>query len=192
VTPEQQELSVIDAYLAQMSKANWSEMSTDQVLKTKIELDNIKERKASLKESIAEKKAKFDTDMKARISDLRSKAKEMASKSINGFSEEAEKSMRSYAASVGLTDGEIDNVLLDPRSFRVIYDAMQYQKVQTSAAKPVTSKTGVLKPGPTTDRMPQNVIDKFNYQKAIAKAKTKTEVNSLIEERLAGMYARRK
>ena len=188
---EQQELSVIDAYLQQMQKANWSEMSTDQVLKTKIELDNVKERKATLKESIADKRGKFDTEMKARISELRTKAKELASKSISGFSEEAEKSMRSYASSVGLTEAEIDNVLLDPRSFRVIHDAMQYQKV-ASAAKPALAKPSVLKPGPASERMPQEVVDKFAYQKAIAKAKSKTEVNQLIEERLSKLYAKRK
>lgn len=189
---EQQELSVIEAYLSQMQKADWSSMSTDQVLKTKIELDNIKERRANLKESIADKRGKFDADVKSRMQELRGKARELASKSISGFSEETEKSIRSYAASEGLTDSEFENVALDPRSLRVLYKAMQYEKVQSEAKKPVSAKPGVLKPGPSSERMPPEVISKFNYQKAIAKAKTKTEVNHIIEERLAGMFAKRK
>lgn len=189
---EQNELSVIDAYLSQMSKVDWGSMDTGQILKTKIELDNIKERRASIKESIADKRSKFDTDMKARMSELRSKTKEQMSKSLNGFSEEAEKSMRSYAASVGLTENEIDTVLMDPRSFRVIHDGMQFQKVQASAANPVTPKPNVLSKGPTSERMPPEVIDRFNYQKAIKKATTRAEVNGLIEGRLTSMFAKRK
>ena len=129
--------------------------------------------------------------MKARISELRTKAKELASKSISGFSEEAEKSMRSYASSVGLTEAEIDNVLLDPRSFRVIHDAMQYQKV-ASAAKPATAKPSVLKPGPASERMPPDVVSKLNFNKALAKARTNQEKSKLIEEQLAERFARRK
>ncbi len=189
---EQQELSVIDAYLAQMSKADWGSMDTGTVLKTKIELDNIKERKASLKESIADKRTKFDADVKTRMQELRGKARELASKSISGFGEDTEKSIRAYAASEGLTDSEFENVALDPRSLRVLYKAMQYEKVQSEAKKTVSAKPSVLKPGPTTERMPPEVVSKLNYNKAMAKAKTNREKSDLIEERLHAMYARRK
>jgi hypothetical protein len=189
---EQQELSVIDAYLAQMSKADWSSMDTGTVLKTKIELDNIKERKASLKESIADKRTKFDADVKSRMQELRGKARELASKSISGFGEDTEKSIRAYAASEGLTDAEFENVALDPRSLRVLYKAAQYEKVQAAAKNPVSTKPGVLKPGPTTERMPPDVVSKLNFNKAMQKARTNRDKSDLIEERLTSMFSKRK
>ncbi len=195
ISTEQQELSVIDAYLAQMSKADWGSMDTGQMLRQKMEVDNIKERRANLKESIADKKGKFEADVKSRMQELRGKARELASKSITGFGEDTEKSIRAYAASEGLTDSEFDNVALDPRSLRVLYKAMQYEKVQSAAKNPVSAKPGVLKPGPSTERMPADVVAKLNFNKAIDKAKKtndKKEINSLIEERLTGMFARRK
>ncbi len=190
ILTEQQELSVIDAYLSQVSKADWGSMSTDQVLRQKLELDNIKERKNALKESIQDKRGKFDKDMQSRLGELRSKARELASKSIKDFGEETEKSMRAFAASEGLTEGEIDNVLLDPRSYRVIYKAMQYDKVQSSAKTPVQTKPGVLKPGPASERMPAKTVDKLNYLKAIKKAGSSREKANLIEDRLQGIFGR--
>lgn len=191
VSSEHQELNVIEAYLAQMQKADWASMSTDQVIRQKLELDNIKERRSSLKESIADKRGKFDAEMQSHLKALSAKARELATKSISGFSEETEKSMRAFAASEGLTEAEIDNVLRDARSFRVIYKAMQFEKVQ-QASKPALVKTGVLKPGPSSDRMPADVVSKLNFNKAIAKAKTPQEKSQLIEGRLADMFAKRK
>ena len=188
---EQQELSVIEAYLAQMQKADWSNMDTGQVLKTKIELDNVKERKAALKEAIAEKRGKFIEESNARTADMRLKARELASKSISGFSEETEKSIRSYAASKGLTEAQIDNVLLDPRSVQILHDGMQYQKVQ-SGVKAVTTKPGVLKVGPGSERMPPDVVSKLNFRKAISKATTSQEKANLIQDQLANRFAKRK
>lgn len=192
VGAEQEELSVINAYLAQMAKADWGSLSTDQILRQKLELDNVKERKAAIKESLADKKTKYEADTTARMKDLRTKARELVSKSINGFGEETEKSMRSYAASKGLTDAEFDRVSMDTRSLSILHDALQFSKVAADAKQPVLTKPGVLKPGPSNERMPAEVVSKLNFNKAIAKAHTSREKSVLIEERLAGMFAKRK
>lgn len=190
VANEHREISVIDAYLAQAKSLNWANMSTEDILRAKVELDNVKERRAQLQESIQGKRTKFMEEVSARMKEMRGKSRELASKSIQGFSEEAEKSMRSYAAEAGLSEAEIDNVLLDPRSFRIIWEASQYRKVQASASK-VDEKTKLLKPGAASERMPDDVKDKLNFRKAMKSAKTSTEKAAHIENRLAGLFGER-
>lgn len=188
---EQQEISVIDAYLQQATKLDWSQMNTDQMLRTKVEIDSIKERRAALKESMDSKRAKFQEEVKAKIGELRSKSRELASKAINGFNEQTEQDMRKYAISEGLTEQEIDNVLLDPRSFKVIWKAMQFDKVKAGtgqAAESATKAEKVLRPGSATERMPPEVANKLNFRKAMKGAKTSGEKANIIEDRLASIF----
>jgi len=189
IANEQREIAVIDAYLAQAKTLNWASMSTDEILRAKLELDNVRDRRAQLQETVNSKRSKFMEEVQTRIKEMRGKSRELASKSINGFSEEAEKAMRAYAADAGLSETEIDNVLLDPRSYKIIWEASQFRKVQASTAK-VDKAEKLLKPGAASERMPDDVKDKLNFRKAMKSAKTSTEKAAHIENRLAGLFGR--
>lgn len=190
IASESQEISVIDAYLAQASKMDWSQMSTEQMLRQRVEIDNIKARREDLSKSIDGKRSKFQTDLQARITELRGKSRELASKSIQGFSEDTEKSMREYARSEGLADSEIDNVLLDPRSYKVIYKAMQFDKVRAGTTK-VDAAQRVLRPGAAGERMPVKTAEKLNFQKAMKAAGDNSSAKArVIEQRLTGVFAK--
>jgi hypothetical protein len=186
ITNESRELAVIDAYLSEASKANWSTMNMETLMRTRAELDQVKERRQSLKESIEGKRGQFNEEMKTKLSELRAKSRELAAKSIPGFGEEAEKSVREYAKTEGLTDSEIDNVLLDPRSAKVLWKAMQFVKVQAGTTKAVESASKALKPGPSHEKMPEDVKAKLNFRKDMKGAKTSAQKAQLIEDRLAG------
>jgi len=188
VAAEHQELAVIDAYLAQMSKTDWSQMPIEQMFRAKAELDTIKERKAALKETISNKRAEFDKNLTTKISELRAKSRELASRSITGFNEQAEKDVRTYAQSEGLNDREIDNVLLDPRSFKVLWKAMQYEKVVASTGKAVQTAQKVMKPGAASERMPAKTAADLNFRKAMGTAKTSGQKAQVIEQRLAKQF----
>ena len=90
----------------------------------------------------------------------------------------------------GLTDAEIDNVLLDPRSYKVIWKAMQFEKVQAGAGKAAAAAQKVVRPGASGERMPQATGDKLNFNKAMKQAKTSGEKARVIETRLEGMFAK--
>ena len=191
VENEQQELAMIDAYLQQASRIDWSNMTTDQILRNKVEVDNVKERRLALKESVDSKRAKFNDEFTAKVNELRGKSREVASKSIPGFGEETEKAVRDYAMREGLTAKEIDNVLLDPRSVKVLYKAMQFEKVQAGTQKAVDSATKadrVLKPGAASERMPNEKAAELNYRKAMNQAKNSSQKARVIEDRLAGKF----
>lgn len=188
---EQQELNVIDAYLSQATKVDWTQMSTDQILRQKIELDNIKERRNDLQRSIQDKHSKFQTDIKEKIAELRGKSRDIASKSIKDFSQETESAVRAFAVSEGLAEAEVDNVLLDPRSYKIIWKAMQFDKVQSGAVKATEKADRVIRPGVASERMSQATANKLNFAKSMKSAKTSGQKASVIEGRLAGMFAKR-
>jgi hypothetical protein len=191
VAPEQQEIAVIDAYLQQASKVDWSSMNTDQMLRQKVELDQIKERKANLKETLEGKRAKFNDEVKTRFETLRKQARDLASKSITGFNDQLEKEIRAFGVSKGLSEGEVDNVLLDPRSFSILNDAMQFSKAK-AAAIPRDKQGKFLKPGVASDRTPQTTILKATYEKQLKSAQTQGQKARVIEDYLASRVNMRK
>ena len=191
VAAEQNQIAVIDAYLKQAGQLDWSQMSTDQMLRHKVEIDNIKEQRAALASSVAEKRSAFQEQMKAKIQELRGKSRELASKSIEGFSEETEKEMRTFASSQGLAEPEIDNVLLDPRSYQIIWKAMQFDKVKAGTGKAVEAAQKVLRPGAASNKMPAEVAQKLNFNKAMKVAKetgSSAKVANVIEQRIQGLF----
>jgi muconolactone delta-isomerase len=187
---ESKELSVIDAYLSEAKKMNWANMSMEQMMKARAELDQIKDRRADLVQAMEGKRTKFNEEFKSKLSELRAKSRELAAKSISGYSEETEKSIYAYAKTEGLTEPEIDSVLLDPRSAKVLWKAMQFDKVKAGTTKAVDAASKVVKPGATHEKMPQPVIDKLNYAKAMKKAATSGEKANLIETRLHGLFGK--
>jgi len=189
VANELREMSLIESYLAQASKQDWSSLTTDQILRQKLELDQIKERRETLKSAVAEKRTQFDNQVQTRLKEAKSKARELASKAIPNFTDETDKSVRSYAATRGLSEAEIDNVLLDPRSYQILWEAAQFRAVQANATQQNPTQK-VLKPGASTNPMPQTVKDKLAFNRAMKSAKTSGEKANLIEDRLQGMFGR--
>lgn len=194
IGPEQQEISVIDAYLQQASKLDWSQMTAEQMMRQRMELDTIKERRASLAESINGKRTKFTSEIQAKLTELRGKSRELASKSIQGFNEETEKALREYAKTEGLTDSELDNVLLDPRSYKIVYKAMQFDKVKagTGKAQQAAQRADrVLKPGAASERMSATTAQKLNFDKAMKDAGDSSSAKArVIEDRLVGIFSK--
>ena len=194
VAAETKELSIIDAYLQQASKVDWSQMNTEQMLRHKVEIDTIKERRDLLKASVEEKRGKFSQEINAKLNELRGKTREIASKTIPGFSEEAEQAVRKFAESEGLTASEVDGALLDPRSFKLLWKAMQFEQVKagtTKAADAATKADRVLKPGGASDNPSARNLEKANFAKAMKAAGHNSSAKArVIEDRLAGVFGR--
>jgi hypothetical protein len=190
IAKEQNEIAVIDAYLGQAKQLDWSKMSTDEIMRAKVELDNVRDRRAQLVEELNGKRQKFMDEVQNNIKGLRGKARELASKSIPGFSEEAEKAVRSFAMAEGLTENEVDNVLLDPRSYRILWKASQFDKVSANAKNVAPAVQKTLKPGVASNPMPEDVKAKLNFRKEIKGAKTSGEKAKVIESRLEGLFSR--
>ncbi len=190
IAKEQNEIAVIDAYLQQAKQLDWSKMSTDEIMRAKVELDNVRDRRAALVDELNGKRQKFMEEVQNNIKGLRGKSRELAAKSIPGFTEEAEKAVRSFAMAEGLTESEVDNVLLDPRSYRILWKASQFDKVTANAKNVAPAVQKTLKPGAASNPMPEDVKAKLNFRKEIKAAKTSGDKARVIEGRLEGLFSR--
>lgn len=194
VASETKELAIIDAYLQQATKVDWAQMSTEQILRHKVEVDAIKERRDSLKSDIDAKRSRFSDEVNAKLKELRGKSRELVSKKINGFSEETEATLRKYAVAEGLSELEVDNVLLDPRSAQLIWKAMQFDQVKagtTKAAEAATKADRVLKPGGAGESQSAKNVANMNFAKAMKAAGHNSSAKAkVIEDRLAGVFGR--
>jgi hypothetical protein len=187
VENERHELYMIDQYLKQFSSLNWSTMNTEEIMRHRIEMDNAKDRRAAVADAMNGKQRKFMEELQSKLGELRGKTRELSSKSIQGFSEETEKTIRDFAKSEGLADREIDNVLLDPRSVKILWKASQFDKIKAGTAKAGETADRVLRPGTAERRMPKETIDKLNFGKKLtaAKGKSSQAVANVIEDKLA-------
>jgi hypothetical protein len=52
ISPEQQEIGMIDQYLGQVRNIDWSKLSSEQMMRQKIELDQFRDRRSALADSI--------------------------------------------------------------------------------------------------------------------------------------------
>ena len=194
IATEQQELSVIDAYLAQAKRVDWSQMSADQMLRMKVEIDSVKERGQDLRAAIEAKRVKFQEEFQAKLKELKGKARDIAAKKIDGFSEQTETDMRQWAVREGFTEAEVEQVLLHPLSAVTIWKAMQFDKVKagtSKAAERATKAPPSLKPGAASERMPQNVASKLNFHKAMKEAGSDSRAKEkVIEQRLTGLFGK--
>jgi hypothetical protein len=184
IASEAQEVSVIDAYLKEANKLNWSSMNMEQLMRTRAEIDQVKERRAGLVQSIQGKRTQYDDAVKQHLTKLRANSRELIAKSIQGFNEEAEKAIRSYAVAEGLSEAEADSVMLDPRSAKILWKAQQFDKVQASAGKAVGAAARVLKPGGAQERMPAKTAADLNFRKAMKGAKTSSDKAQVIQAKL--------
>jgi len=193
VVEENQQLGVIDAYLKEAAKVDWGSLTTEQMLRHKVEIDQIKEKRDALKASIAEKRSKFETELTAKMAELRKSALDLAAKKISGFNEETLKAVGDYAIAKGLSKAEVDNVLLDPRSAEILWEASQFSKIKAStskAADKATKANPMLKPGAASERMPADTASRLNFNKAMKSAATSGEKARIIEQRLAGVFSK--
>jgi len=190
ITAESQELSVVEAYLQQATKVDWNSMSMEQMLRHRAQIDEVKERRDGLKKAISDKRQAFDEEVKKTIGNLRAKARESASKSIKDFSEDTEKAIRSFAIAEGLTESQVENVLLDPTSYRILWKAMQFDKVKATAGSAVERATKVVRPGASGERMPEDVKARLNFRKELKGSKTSGDKARVIEGRLENLFAR--
>ncbi|PYX62591.1 MAG: hypothetical protein DMG78_32990, partial [Acidobacteria bacterium] len=74
--------------------------------------------------------------------------------------------------------------------YKIIWKAMQFDKVQAGVGKATTAAQKVVRPGAGSERMPQATADKLNFNKAMKQAKTSGEKARVIETRLEGMFAK--
>lgn len=189
VAQELNQLQAFDAVLQQQNQIDWSSMSTDEILKRKIQIDQWKEQRDTLQAQLQGKYQEFAQKRDAAIKDLRKKANDVAAQRIPGWNEALQKAVREHAVSEGYTEAELENAGLDPRHWVTLWKAHQFDQLKAKATKTVNEVRSV-KTTPANP-MPQHVKDKLAFNKQVQKtAPGSSERARLVEQRVASLFSR--
>jgi len=186
IQPQQVLLAQFDAALKQYEGVNWAQMSTDEIVRTKLEMDRLKEGRDQVSKDIDGKKAQFQQAISQNTEKLVRQGQEMLSKSIPGWNESVAKEVMQHAISDGYTEAELQTVL-DPRNVTTLWKAMQYDKLQQKA-KTTVQEAKSVKTTPTNPMDPKTK-DYLNYRKQLQKAPPNSDVRKkLVQDRVASIF----
>lgn len=184
VGPELQKLQAYDAVLKQ--PVDWASMTTDEAFRAKIQRDQWKDERDAIARTLQDKHQQFEKKVQDALKDLKTKASEVISKRIPNWSDDTQKAIREHAISEGYTASELDSIV-DPRHTLTLWKAQQFDQLKAKAAKTVADvKTVKTTP---SNPMPQQVKDKLNFRKQIAKSTPGSqEHRKLVEARAAKIF----
>lgn len=184
VAPDVQQLQMIDWALSQ--KIDYDGMTTDQVIRKRLELDSWKDEKARLEKSIEGKKSEWGTKQSQEIAKLRDESLQTIKKRIPAWNDSSAKELREFGLKHGMTDTEL-NSILDPRHVEILWKAQQYEKLKANA-QPAAAAAKNLKTTPTNP-MPQQVKDKLAFRKEVSKhAPHSQQAQALVKDRIAKLF----
>jgi hypothetical protein len=187
VAPERQQLQMIDAVLGEYGKLEWAKMSTDELVRKKLEMDQYREMRTAADAAIKAKRGQFDQTYKQELDRLKGEANETLKKRVN-WTDATDTEVRSYVRELGITDAEYDSVF-DPRHKQILFEASQYRKLK-AGAQPATQQVKAVKTG-ASNPMPSDVKDKLNFRKALSKAPPGSpDRKRLVEDRAANIFGR--
>lgn len=151
IGPELQALNSLEAAIQQYHNVDWQALDTDALVKTRHNLDMLKERRNDVQKAIEGKRGEFDQRLQAVNREAMQKANEVLARSIPKWGPETQKELSSYGQSEGYTDVELGNIR-DPRLIKTLWKASQWDKLQ--AGKPLAAKRAsgvppVVRPGAT-------------------------------------------
>ena len=189
ISQELQQLQAFDAVLSQQSQVDWSSMTTEEMLKRKLQIDQWKEQRDAIRSGLETKYREWTGKRDEAIKALRAKANETAASRIPGWNEATQKAVREHALSEGYTEVELEQAGLDPRHWVTLWKASQFDQLKAKAAKTVTDVKSV-KTTPSNP-MPQAVKDKLAFNKQLQKtAPNSSERKKLVENRIGAMFTR--
>lgn len=190
VAPELQRLSTIDAQIAQIANQDWASMDTDTLVKSKHNLDVLKEHRENLANQISGKVNEYQEQIRGKLNESMQKGVEWLAKEIPNYSPAIAKSLIEYAPNEGYSKEEVLQVT-DPRMIKTLWKAQQWDNLQKSkgqiADKKLPRVTPVLKPGTPQGRSPGD-MEIAEHRKGIRQAKTDQQkavhIQAILERRL--------
>ncbi len=186
VATEQAQLSALDSALKQFDALDWRNMSTDDIVRTKLELDRLKEQRQAVEKSIDGKRGQFQQAVAQHQQQLIRQGQEFLTKAIPGWNDSLAKEVVSHAISDGYTEAEVQSIL-DPRNVKTLWKAMQYDKLQQKA-KTTVQEAKSIKTTPTQP-MDSKTKDYLNYRKQLQKAPPNSESRKkLVQDRVSKIF----
>lgn len=185
---EIQQLSAYDWALEQAKTINWASMSTEEMLRKKLEIDGYKDQRETLAKTIDGKRQEFMKTQQAEIEKIKAQSLEILKKRIPNWGEDVMKAIRSHAIQDGYTESELGSIL-DPRHAVTLWKASQYDALQAKAT-PTIPAAKTVKTTPSNP-MPQRVKETLAFRKTLQKAPPGSpERKRAVEDRVASIFQR--
>lgn len=158
----------IDAQIKQYEQVNWQGLDTDTLVRTKHQLDQLKDARAGAERTLNAKAQDFRSKREAALKDLAKAGYNTVTQKVSGFNEATAKQVRDYVESEGFTADEISQIF-DPRQVIAFYKAMKWDQLQ--AQKPGITKRAnevppVVKAGAAMKQVPADQAAVANFRKA--------------------------
>lgn len=168
IQDELTQIAQLDHLISNASQIDWHSMTAEQMMKTKLDLDMVKEQKGALVDALSAKQKEFQDAQEQAQQELLEKGAEILKKSIPGWNEESQKEMREYALTDGFTEQEVAGIT-DPRHVRVLWKAAQYDKIKAGAedAKNVIKQAPTIKARSRKQKMSKEKGRELNLRKKL-------------------------
>lgn len=149
VESERRQLALLDSQIEQYKRLDWGSLETEQLLKARAQLDQLKDMRAELDGTISAKRKDFDEKIKSASQEAMVAGQKYVEQRIKGFDETKKKDLFAYGLTEGYTRDELDRII-DPRLVVTMWKAQQWDSLQ--ASKPEVTKRAaqaapVVKPG---------------------------------------------
>lgn len=151
---ERRQLAILEAQLEQYKRVDWASLETGELMKARAQLDQLKDVKAELENTIKQKRGTFEQKIGQLMQQNIESGQKYVETHIKDFNDAAKKSLMVYGLNEGYTREELDRVI-DPRVIVTLWKASQWDKLQ--ASKPgVNNKaqqaSPTIRPGASTPR----------------------------------------
>ena len=186
IEPELKQLDRIDSYLEQARSLDWSAMSTDEMMRNRVQLDQIRDQREQLQKTIQGKEQEWGQGQAQKLADLKARSLEVVKRMIPNWSPEVAKAVREHALSQGYTESELANIY-DPRHAVALWKAQQFD-VAKSQAKAAVKDAKTIRTGPSNP-MSKATRDKLAFKSALQKTEDGTpERKAAVADRIASLF----
>jgi hypothetical protein len=148
------DLKAYDKALAQYANVNWMGMQTDELMRTRLQYDQLKEARQKAAETLNSKWGQFNQKRQEQLKALEKAGRDEASRKIQGFDDKKAQVLKDYALSNGYTDSEVSQMFFRPQDILMIWKAQQFDSLpKGSVQQRVTKAPPVMKPGPQAPQL---------------------------------------
>jgi hypothetical protein len=177
----------LDYQIEQWKSVDVTGMSSEEMWKLSRQVEQLKDKRAELSNSLNQKWQGFQQQQMQLAQEAKQKALDHVSKSIKGWGAEAQKFIREYATSKGISAHALDNIG-DPVFVEILHDAASFKKLQAQTVQGKVTSVPTVKPG-SSNPMPQQVKNDLALRKQQKNPKlTSAQRASVIQKRLESMF----
>ena len=185
--PELNSLQQLDWQLQAYRSLDWTAMDTDTANKTRIYVDQLKDQREELVKALSGKRQVFEQEMGTLMQTAIARGDEYLKRHIQGWGPATQKQIEAFGLSQGYSDIEM-KMLTDARMKKTLWQAMQYvTSLQKKAAGQgrVPGKPPGVQPRAASSNQSAAQVRDLQYHKAMKNAKSSSEKQSLVQNRLA-------